>query len=120
VIKKNIQVIDGANNSMYPVYIIIEKDFLLIFPNEQDVEFIEDFVSRIGNTATKILKKLWEGEMDKKSINGIHGTLFYELSFKKKHYPSKKESEAIVVLNNERIEGRKTNREEYPDKDGNI
>ncbi|MEG7978457.1 MAG: hypothetical protein NY202_00600 [Mollicutes bacterium UO1] len=41
--KKNIQVIDGADNCHYPIYSIEEEYFNLIFPNGQDIEFIEDF-----------------------------------------------------------------------------
>jgi hypothetical protein len=56
---KNIQVIDGADNSYYAIYNIEEKYFNLIFPNGQDIEFISDFVLRIGEkSANQILKKL--------------------------------------------------------------
>jgi hypothetical protein len=40
---KNIQVIDGAINCHYPIYSIEEEYFNLIFPNGQDIEFIDDF-----------------------------------------------------------------------------
>ena len=105
--KKNIQVIDGAYNSCYSIYSIEEKYFNLIFPNEQDIEFAKDFISRVGKRkGNKILKELWESSgdkgilgIDKKKINGIHGTLFndYEdcdcgkdIRKKRKYYLSKK------------------------------
>jgi hypothetical protein len=54
---KNIQVIDGADNCHYPIYSIEEEYFNLIFPNNQDIEFIEDFIARIKKTETKEEKK---------------------------------------------------------------
>lgn len=47
---KNIQVIDGADNCHYPIYSIEEEYFNLIFPNGQDIEFIDDFYKRIGKS----------------------------------------------------------------------
>jgi hypothetical protein len=98
--KKNIQVIDGSYNSCYSIYSIEDKYFNLIFPHqEQDIEFASDFVSRAGKRlGNRILKELWKNEVDRKSINGIHGTLFsdYEdcdcgkdIAKKKKYYLSK-------------------------------
>lgn len=96
---KNIQVIDGAENCTYEVYSIRDESFLEIFPNEQDVEFVDDFIERVGSVLSqKILNELWEGRQDKKQILGIHGTLYYEMDFKKKYYPSKKEDEMQIVI----------------------
>lgn len=104
--KKNVQVIDGAYNSCYAIYSIEEEYFNLIFPNGQDIEFAKDFVSRVGKKlGNQVLKELWKssGErssvgIDKKTVQGIHGTLFddYEncgcgkdIAKKKKYYLSK-------------------------------
>ncbi len=39
---KNIQVIDGAINCAYDVYVATGEDFLLLFPGSgQDIQFIE-------------------------------------------------------------------------------
>ena len=96
---KNIQVIDGADNCTYDIYSIDDVDFDTLFPDGQDVEFIEDVFERLKeDKTTKILQRLWGNRVDKKNFSGIHGTLFYELSFKKKYYPSKKESEMVVSL----------------------
>ena len=99
---KNIQVIDGAYNCRYSIYSINEEYFNKIFPNSQegqDIEFSSDFILRVGKRlGEKILKELWKNEVDRKLINGIHGTLFddYEdcdcgkdISKNKKHYLSK-------------------------------
>jgi hypothetical protein len=93
---KNIQVIDGALNCTYDVFEITEDDFARIFPLEgQDVEFAEDFFAR-DQDAEKIYGSLWQDRLDKKTAQGIHGTLFVGLERKKKYYPSKRESEMIV------------------------
>lgn len=96
---KNVQVIDGAVNCCYDVYAVTDEEFELLFPNGADVEFISDFAIRVGEKkATDVTKSMWKRRQDKKGINGIHGTLFYELNFKKAYYPTKKESEMVVVL----------------------
>lgn len=99
--RKNIQVIDGADNCTYDIYSSDETDFNLIFPGEgQDIEFIEDFTSRVGeNVAADTLNRLWQYRENKKNIHGIHGTLFFEMDLKKPFYPTKREAEMIVVLN---------------------
>jgi hypothetical protein len=72
----------------------------LIFPEPgQDVEFIEDIVARIGDKrVARDLAPIWKRTVEKKSANGIHGTLFYGLPEKKRFYPTKKGSEMIVVF----------------------
>jgi hypothetical protein len=97
---KNIQVIDGADNCTYDIYATNDADFEAIFPGEnQDIEFADDFIARVGDAQAKIiLDNLWENREDKKQIHGIHGTLFFELEFKKQYYATKNESEMVVVL----------------------
>jgi len=96
---KNIQVIDGAENCTYDIFAATEKEFSLIFPDGQDVEFIDDFIRRVGKKkASDVLKALWRRRQDKKQVRGLKGTLFFELEFKKKYYPTKKESETVVNL----------------------
>ena len=98
---KNVQVIDGANNSTYSIYQFSEQQFSLVFPGKgQDIEFIEDVVKRLGDKAVAtLLKSAWKrGAVNKKKVKGIHGTLFYGLDFKRKYYPSKIDAEMIVKL----------------------
>jgi len=113
--KKNIQVICAAINCHYPIYSIDEENFNLIFPNGQDIEFAEDFWRRIKKTKNKeeikkwkkIFEDLWQSRIDKKLVNGIHGTLFYDaqkdriIKQKKKIYPTRKEEEAVLVFSKE-------------------
>ena len=95
---KNVQVIDGANNCTYSVFAFSDEQFKIVFPKPgQDIEFIEDVIKRVGNKKLgAILKPAWQRIIDKKAVCGIHGTLFYELEFKKRFYPTKKDSEMIT------------------------
>ena len=92
---KNIQIIDGAENCSYSFYQVSEICFNLIFPNDgQDIEFIEDFIERIGEVeAGSVLAPVWKCRIDNTQIMGLHGILFYELQHKKKFYPNKKMSD---------------------------
>jgi hypothetical protein len=92
---KNIQVIDGATNCAFSVYQISEECFYEIFPGErQNIEFIDELILRIGEQrAGKILTPVWQHRVEKENIIGLHGTLFFEMEFKKKYYPNKRESD---------------------------
>lgn len=94
---KNVQVIDGADNCTYDIFGISDEGFALMFPNGQDIEFISDFIERVGkNTAGAVTAPMWNRRRDKKKARGIHGTLFYQLDFKKEYYPTKKEDEMVT------------------------
>jgi hypothetical protein len=96
---KNIQVIDRAENSTYSIFAATDEEFEAIFPASADIEFVEDFFERVGEeTATKITLELWKRPVAKKDVHGIHGTLFYQLTHKKRYYPTKKESEMVSGL----------------------
>lgn len=92
---KNIQVIDGATNCAYSIYPMNSADFAKVFPGPgQDVEFIDDLVDRLGEAeADRILSGMWGHRVEKPDVRGIHGTLFYELEFKKRFYPNKRETD---------------------------
>lgn len=93
---KNIQVIDGADNCTYSIFSAAPEDFSKIFPEGRDVEFINDFISRVGDDAANIIaNRLWSMPVEKKGVIGIHGTLFYELDLKREFYPTKKETEMV-------------------------
>lgn len=95
---KYIQLIAGNHNATYPVCGCEDRDFFQLFPNEQDIEFIEDFAKRVGDEkAREICEKLRKNLVEKREIEGLHGTLFFELEYKKRYYPTKKESEAIAL-----------------------
>jgi len=92
---KNIQVIDGAANCAFSVYHISEETFSAIFPGErQNIEFIDDLIVRLGERkAGQLLTPIWKHRVEKEDIVGLHGTLFFEMEFKKKFYPNKRESD---------------------------
>lgn len=94
---KNIQIIDGADNAGYWVYQINDAQFKIIFPKKnQNIEFSGDLFKRLGDKAiSKFLTDLWGAKMEKSSVIGIHGTLFYELEWKKKYYPTKNEDDLL-------------------------
>lgn len=90
---KNIQIIDGAENCTYDIFAVSEELFNLIFPNPgQNIEFIEDVLSRITKEEEKLFSDMWKHRVLKKEVIGIHGTLFYELQLKKEYYPTKIDS----------------------------
>jgi GGDEF domain-containing protein len=95
---KNVQVIDGADNCTYDIYALTDDEFAIVFPNDADIEFIEDLVARVGEEkVAPIAERMWARRMDKKKIVGIHGTLFYELLRKAAYYPTKREADAVPL-----------------------
>jgi hypothetical protein len=94
---KNIQVIDGAINCAYDIYATTEQGFLKLFPEPgQDVQFIEGI--RDDEDVRQVLAQMWKQRLNKSEVNGIHGTLFYELTEKKQFYPNKKEGDLTAGL----------------------
>ena len=95
---KNIQIIDGAENTVYDIFASSDADFALIFPPGEDVAFIDDVIVRhkarkpILNAA---LQRIWKRRLRKRDANGIHGILFYQLAHKKKYYPTRRDEEAV-------------------------
>lgn len=93
---KNIQIIDGADNSVFDIFAATEEEFLLIFPEGQDVAFIEDVMVRaLGSELDEAFNRIWNRRIPKRDAMGIHGILFYELEHKKQYYPTRRDEEAI-------------------------
>jgi len=89
---KNIQIIDGADNATFSVFQATDDEFALIFPGEgQDIEVIEDLIARAGDLAAgNILAPIWERPILKRDALGVHGTLFYDYSERRRHLPPSK------------------------------
>ena len=88
---KNIRIIDGALNATFSVFQATNEEFEAIFPNDQDMEFIEDFVARAGEErAGAVLRPIWERPILKRDAQGIHGTLFYQWSDRRAYFPPSK------------------------------
>jgi hypothetical protein len=97
---KNVLIIDGAENCEYSIFAMTEEEFGVVFPGDgQNVEFIEDLVERIGEEGLRpLLTPVWKRQVEKPDAIGIHGTLFYQLYWKKKFYPTKNDREMILAL----------------------
>jgi hypothetical protein len=91
---KYIQVIDGADNCVYDIFAASEEDFALLFPRGTDVAFAEDFESP-NPQVTAVFERLWPRRVPKAEVNGIHGTIFYELAHKRQYYPTLRDEEAV-------------------------
>lgn len=88
---RNILIIDGADNATFSVFQATEEEFRAIFPNDQDMELVEDFIERLGEVeAVAILNPIWERPILKRDAMGIHGTLFYDNERRREHLPPSK------------------------------
>jgi len=93
---KNIQVIDGADNSVYDIYQATSAEFDMIFPVGTDVAFIDEVMDQHpGEELDAIFAEIWKRRIPKKDAIGIHGLLFHELESKKQFYPTRKDEEAV-------------------------
>jgi hypothetical protein len=93
---KNIQVIDGAINSVYDIFEATDDEFNLIFPTGQDIAFIDEvYANGSSEELDRAFEAIWKRRVPKKQANGIHGLLFYELEVKEAYYPTRKDEEAI-------------------------
>jgi hypothetical protein len=86
---KNVQVIDGAVNCTYAVFQFTDEQFLLIFPMEgQDLAFAEELGENFSQAdLSKAFEGVWDRPVDKRHLQGLHGTIFYGFSDKKHHFP---------------------------------
>ena len=93
---KNIQVIDGADNCVYDIFAATDEEFALVFPDGQDIAFIDEVCSR-GDfiKLDQAFAMIWTRRVPKPKAIGIHGTLFYELDHKSIYYPTRRDEEAI-------------------------
>ena len=88
-LNRNIQIIDGAKNCVYDIFQTNEADFKLIFPKEgQNIQFIED-LDTDTEEMIRVFTNLWNHPVKKEKVIGIHGTLFYQMEYKKEYYPRK-------------------------------
>jgi hypothetical protein len=93
---KNIQVIDGAENSVYDIFAATEEEFALIFPANQDVAFIDEVMARgPERNLNEAFTRIWGRRVPKNEAMGIHGLLFFEHEDKKQYYPTRRDEEAI-------------------------
>ncbi|WP_428242024.1 hypothetical protein [Gynuella sp.] len=81
---KNIQIIDGAENCVYDIFSATEKEFDLIFPKGSDIAFIDEVYEKESESILNpVFTEIWKRRVPKVEVRGIHGTLFYDLEYKK-------------------------------------
>ena len=96
---KNIQVIDGAVNSIFEVYEVDYCMFDEIFADGKDVVFFVDLQKYNDFTKEENVafwEKFYSSKKDKKMIYGIHGTLHLEGSCCRRVF-FKEGKEALVL-----------------------
>lgn len=95
-VMKNIQIIDGAENCVYDIFAATDEEFSLLFPSGEDIAFIGDVVSRVDPVhLDRAFSFIWKRRLRKRDVEGIHGTLFYDLDYKAKYYPTRRDEEAV-------------------------
>jgi len=96
---KNIQVIDGARNTVYDIFSATDEEFALIFPPGEDIAFIEEVYERTARNRQQVLDAaftaIWSRRIAKRDAMGIHGILFCQLEHKKQYYPTRRDEEAM-------------------------
>lgn len=93
---RNIQVIDGSENSVFDIFAATEEEFALIFPAGQDIAFIDEVIARgPEEPLNEAFSRIWKRRLPKRDAMGIHGLLFYELAHKKQYYPTRRDEEAV-------------------------
>ena len=90
------QVIDGARNCVYDTFSATEEEFRLIFPDGQDIAFIDEVMARgPEDVLDKAFTSIWNRRLKKAETMGVHGLLFYELEDKKQYYPNRRDEDAV-------------------------
>jgi hypothetical protein len=90
---KNIQIIDGALNCTFSFFQATDEEFALLFPEPgQDIQFAEDLADLPAQEEiVPALNRIWERPIRKQDVQGINGTIFYELQRYKSIYHEKRE-----------------------------
>jgi hypothetical protein len=89
---KKVQVIDGAVNGTNPVFEVSDELFVKIFPNGQDTAFLSDFTEIEDDL--EFWNAFYRKKVEKKMLNGIHGTLHSTGSnAEPEYFPTRKESD---------------------------
>src|SRR5436853_6996612 len=93
---KNIQIIDAALNCVYDIFSATDEEYAPIFPDGQDVAFIDEVYNRENPQSLEAaFNSIWGRRIRKDEAMGIHGILFYGLENKKIYYPNRKDEAAV-------------------------
>jgi hypothetical protein len=89
---KNVQIIDGAINSTFDIFIVSEDQFSVIFPEGKNIAFLDDFPDLINNEI--FWNNFYKQKAVKSEVKGIHGTLHLTGSdIDKEEFPNRKETD---------------------------
>ncbi len=93
---KNIQIVDGAANCVYDIFAATDEEFSLLFPEGTDIAFIDEiYANGDSEKLDATFNSIWTRPIEKSQVQGIHGTIFYELEDKKVYYPTRRDREAM-------------------------
>jgi hypothetical protein len=88
---KNIQIIDGAENATFSIFQATDAEFAEIFLDGQDMELADDLFDRLGeHRAQAVVESVWLRPILKRDAMGVHGTLFYGWTSRRKYLPASK------------------------------
>lgn len=93
---KFVQIIDGAINCTYDIFMVTNEEFKLIFPEGTDIAFIDEiYQNGSAPRLDEAFAEIWQRRVKKTDAKGIHGIIFFELEEKKKFYPTRRDEEAV-------------------------
>ncbi len=82
---------DGAANSTFDIYEVDKRLFDILFPNGTDIAFADDFPEL---EETDFYERFYAKMVDKKKVNGIHGTLHLDDYYiSKESFPNRRETD---------------------------
>ena len=88
---KNVQIIDGAINSVFEIYGVSDPIFNKLFPNGTDISFMEDFAEQ-----DPVWLGFYNNRVSKQSVPGIHGTLHLgDKAEKARFFPTRHEADVM-------------------------
>jgi hypothetical protein len=94
---KNVQVVDGTPNTTFDIFALPDPLFDVLFPGNADVAFFDEAVAAVerrGGLADAFWRKFYSHRVEKKSVNGVQGTLHLQGSHVVvDHFPSRRESD---------------------------
>ena len=92
----NIQFIESALNGTFRIYAATDEEFAALFPNGIDLTFYGDVRAELGpEEAEQILQALRCRPVDRRHVQGIHGTLLIGLESRRPFYPTRKLAETL-------------------------
>lgn len=71
---KNIEIVDGALNSRFEIYVVDDEVFQKLFPEEKEEVYLEDLSEELQSD-TAFWDRVYAREVDRRSVQGIHGIL---------------------------------------------